>query len=85
MFWRISVLKFPKTTNPNNQKPIIGLTTYRKVSAQATPLPLMALMPSYIEAVAAAGGVPVLIPLGLDEESLRILISIPKRALGIYL
>src|SRR5690606_37494171 len=67
-----SALKFPMTTNQNDQKPIIGLTTYRKVAAQATPLPLMALMPSYIEAVAAAGGVPILIPLGLDEDALRI-------------
>lgn len=63
------------TTYSNDKKPIIGLTTYRKVAAQATPLPVMALMPSYVEAVAAAGGVPILIPLGLDEDSLRILIS----------
>jgi putative glutamine amidotransferase len=35
----------------------------------------MALMPSYIEAVAAAGGAPVLIPLGLDEETLLTLLS----------
>lgn len=30
----------------------------------------MALMPSYVDAVAAAGGLPVMIPLGLDDESL---------------
>lgn len=51
-------------------RPIIGLTTYRKVAAQSAPVSLMSLMPTYIEAVADAGGVPVLIPLGLDEEAL---------------
>ncbi|MEZ4517850.1 MAG: gamma-glutamyl-gamma-aminobutyrate hydrolase family protein [Chloroflexota bacterium] len=55
----------------STRKPIIGLTTYRKVAAQATPIPLYALMPSYIDAVSAAGGIPVLIPLGLDEASWR--------------
>lgn len=62
-------------SNNPTPRPIIGLTTYRKVAAQQNPLPVMALMPSYIEAVAAAGGVPVLIPLGLDEESLQILLQ----------
>lgn len=57
------------------RKPLIGLTTYRKVAAQSTPIPLYALMPSYVEAVSAAGGVPVLIPLGLDEESLQALLD----------
>jgi putative glutamine amidotransferase len=57
------------------RKPIIGLTTYRKVAAQSTPIPLYALMPSYVDAVAAAGGVPVLIPLGLDEASLATLLD----------
>ncbi len=62
------------TTNSPNPRPIIGLTTYRKVAAQSA-LPLMALMPTYIDAVAAAGGVPVLIPLGLDEEALTTLLA----------
>lgn len=57
------------------RKPIIGLTTYRKVAAQATPIPLYALMPTYVDAIAAAGGVPVLIPLGLDEASLERLLD----------
>lgn len=55
------------------RRPIIGLTTYRKVAGESSPTSYMALMPAYIEAVAAAGGVPVLIPLGLDEEALLIL------------
>lgn len=59
----------------NARKPIIGLTTYRKVAAQATPIPLYALMPSYVDAVSAAGGVPVLIPLGLDEAALEALLD----------
>ena len=63
------------TINQAERRPIIGLTTYRKTAAQATPAPLMALMPTYIEAVAAAGGIPVLIPLGLDEDALRTLLS----------
>lgn len=57
----------------NTQKPIIGLTTYRKVAAQSNPIPVFALMPSYVDAIAAAGGIPVLIPLGLDDESLQVL------------
>ena len=60
---------------PAAPKPIIGLSTYRKTSAQANPIPLMALMPTYIDAVTAAGGIPVLIPLGLDETSLSTLLE----------
>ncbi|MEZ4539731.1 MAG: gamma-glutamyl-gamma-aminobutyrate hydrolase family protein [Chloroflexota bacterium] len=56
-------------------RPVIGLTTYRKTSAQTPPLPLMALMPTYIEAVAAAGGIPLLIPLGLDEDALSAVLA----------
>lgn len=59
----------------DTSRPIIGCTTYRKVAAQNTPIPLLALMPSYPEAVSAAGGVPVMIPLGLDETALRIILE----------
>jgi putative glutamine amidotransferase len=51
-------------------RPIIGLTAYRKSSTQTPPAPLFALMPTYIEAVSAAGGIPILIPIGLDEAAL---------------
>jgi putative glutamine amidotransferase len=51
-------------------KPIIGCTTYRKTAAQTPPIALMALMPSYVEAIKAAGGVPLLIPLGLGDDDL---------------
>jgi putative glutamine amidotransferase len=56
-------------------RPIIGLTTYRKIASQKIPVPLLALMPSYVEAVAAAGGVPVMIPLGLSEDALSDLLD----------
>lgn len=61
--------------NPIESRPIIGLSTYRKISAQTPPLPLMALMPTYIEAVTAAGGIPLLIPLGLDEDALSAVLA----------
>lgn len=56
-------------------RPVIGLMSYRKVAAQATPIPLFALMPSYSEAVEAAGGAPLMIPLGLDEETLDVVLD----------
>jgi putative glutamine amidotransferase len=54
----------------SQKRPLIGCTTYRKTAAQKPPIEVLGLMPSYIEAVAAAGGVPVLIPLGLGDEEL---------------
>ena len=45
------------------RRPIIGCTTYHKVAAQANPIDIYGLMPSYIEAVKAAGGIPVLMAL----------------------
>jgi len=63
------------STNHTESRPIIGLTTYRKMVDKANPYPYMALMGTYIEAVAAAGGIPLLIPLGLDEDALRVLLS----------
>lgn len=59
---------------PLNRRPLIGLTTYRKTPAQNSPS-VMALTPSYPEAVAEAGGVPLLIPLGLDEEALQTILD----------
>ena len=58
------------TNLKNNNRPLIGLTTYRKTTKQAPSVTYFALMPSYIEAVEAAGGTPVMIPLGLGDESL---------------
>lgn len=62
-------------TSDTNPKPVIGLMSYRKVAAQATPIPLFALMPSYCEAVEAAGGAPLMIPLGLDETTLDVILN----------
>lgn len=56
-------------------KPLIGCMAYRKTAAQNFPAPLFGLMTSYVEAVAAAGGAPVLVPLGLDEPALRAILS----------
>ncbi len=52
------------------KKPLIGCTTYRKTIPQTPPLEILGLMPSYIEAITAAGGLPVMIPLGLSAENI---------------
>ncbi len=52
------------------RKPLIGCTTYRLTSAEGK-MPLFALRPAYTAAVRAAGGVPILMPLGASEEELR--------------
>jgi putative glutamine amidotransferase len=53
----------------DKKRPIIGLTTYRK-TAEDSGAPLYGLMRSYVKAVAGAGGIPLLIPLGLDTNDL---------------
>lgn len=53
------------------RKPLIGCTTYRKMVDQSPPIEILGLMPPYLEAVVAAGGIPVMIPLGLSDEDLR--------------
>lgn len=57
------------------RRPLIGCATYRKRIDQEPPIDVYGLMPSYTEAVLQAGGVPVLIPLGLDEETLSALLE----------
>lgn len=52
-------------------KPLIGCTTYRKTSEQTPPIEILGLMPTYLEAIVAAGGIPVMIPLGLQEADLK--------------
>jgi putative glutamine amidotransferase len=51
-------------------RPLIGCATYRKQADQTPPIEVIGLMPTYIEAVRAGGGLPVLIPLGLAEDEL---------------
>jgi putative glutamine amidotransferase len=57
------------------RKPLIGCTTYRKTSDQTPPIDIIGLMPSYLKAIAAAGGVPVMIPLGLSDDDLRVAVE----------
>lgn len=63
-------------------QPLIGCTTYRKHIPQERPIDVFGLMPSYIDAIRSAGGLPVMIPLGLSEEELR---GIFKRLDGVLL
>ncbi len=55
------------------ERPIIGCTTYRKTVPQKHPIDVYGLMPTYTEAIQSAGGIPVLIPLGLQEQDLETL------------
>jgi putative glutamine amidotransferase len=57
------------------RKPLIGCTTYRKISDQSPPIDILGLMPAYLDAIVAAGGVPVMIPLGLSDDDLREIIQ----------
>lgn len=63
-------------------RPIIASTVYRKSIPQRRPIDVYGLMPSYTEAVAKAGGIPLLIPLGLSEEDL---LAILERVDGVLL
>ncbi len=55
--------------------PLIGCTTYHKRSDQDPPIEVFGLMPTYTEAIAAAGGLPVMIPLGLREPELEAILE----------
>lgn len=61
--------------NSMSIKPLIGCTTYRKTSEQSPPIDLFGLMPSYIDAITAVGGLPVMIPLGLTERDLSAILN----------
>ncbi len=50
-------------------KPLIGLTTSRLAHKEG--FSMLAVTEAYTEAIAEAGGAPVLIPLGLDDETLQ--------------
>lgn len=56
-------------------KPLIGLTSFTSwtvpSSATGTASARSAVNQSYIDAISAAGGTPILLPIGLDAESLR--------------
>jgi len=53
------------------RQPLIGITTSRSVTQHKVPT--FALTQAYVEAIAQAGGAPVLLPLGLDEPTLHTL------------
>ena len=55
---------------PHSQRPIIGLATYQKDVATQPNSPV-GIVPSYIEAVRRAGGIPVLLPVTLDKEEIQ--------------
>jgi putative glutamine amidotransferase len=65
-----------------NSRPIIASTVYRKSIPQRRPIDVYGLMPSYTEAISKAGGIPLLIPLGLSEEDL---LAILERVDGLLL
>ena len=61
-------------SSPARQKrPLIGCTTYRKTADQNPPIDLFGLMPTYLEAIVAAGGIPIMIPLGLSDQDLQLI------------
>lgn len=49
--------------------PLIGIPTWADESGRYHGAPLQALGQTYVQAVQQAGGVPLLVPLGLDEEA----------------
>lgn len=51
------------------RKAIIGLTTYNQKNIYGYPI--AALMHKYIEAITEAGGVPLLLPTGIDNEAVE--------------
>lgn len=55
------------------RQPIIGITTSRTTSSLGVPL--FSAAQAYVEAVTQAGGAPVLLPMGLDENTLQTLIN----------
>lgn len=61
--------------SPSVRKPLIGCTTYHKLADQDPPIEIIGLMPAYIKAVELAGGLPILIPLGLSEPDLQAIFS----------
>jgi putative glutamine amidotransferase len=53
--------------------PLIGLTSYRHLNTYG--LPLNSITEAYVRAVSNAGALPVMIPLGLSEETLDALLN----------
>lgn len=58
-------------TNELNYRPLIGIPTWNDSSVGYDGVPLYAINQSYVAALTAAGAIPFLIPLNLDDDSLR--------------
>lgn len=58
-----------------SRRPLIGCSTYRRTLGDTQPIDMFGLMATYTEAIRAAGGLPVLIPLGLAEDELLALVQ----------
>lgn len=52
------------------KRPLIGCTTYRKTTSQDPLIMVDGLMPTYTGAVLAAGGLPIMIPLTMNDNDL---------------
>jgi putative glutamine amidotransferase len=59
----------------SQKRPIIACATYQKAAAPPA-LEVVGMMPTYIEAVRQAGGIPILIPILLDEAEVRAVIDL---------
>ena len=57
----------------SSARPLIGIPTWSDRSSLYHSAPIHALGQPYVHAVQRAGGIPLLIPAGLDEESLQAL------------
>ena len=57
------------------RRPIIGCTCSRKMTNDTPPAEFKGLPTSYIDALVAAGGIPLLIPDGLSEADLEMVFS----------
>jgi len=59
------------SASTHSAKPIIGCTVYRHQDKADGALAMMALTTAYIQAIEQAGGIPLLIPLGLTTADLQ--------------
>lgn len=57
----------------NGQKPLIGVTTFRKDSGKGYQF--LAVTEAYVQALVRAGAIPLMVPLGLAETDLDVLRS----------
>ena len=58
-------------TDKLNYRPLIGIPTWNDSSVDYDGVPLYAINQSYVKTLTAAGAIPFLIPLNLDDTTLR--------------